>query len=155
MQNSFTIVRSRGRTWLFVPGSNKRYLAKAAECEADVLLLDLEDGVLPCDKQRGREMLAAYLGTPSGADVFVRVNAWQTGQLPADLDAVVQPGLDGICLPKAESAADVRRLADRLAGLEAQRGLESAPSASSPPSRARAPCLPPPTSRRPTRGSPA
>lgn len=123
MQISPTAMRSPGRSWLFVPGNNERYLAKANQCEADVLLLDLEDGVPPDDKQRGREMVAAYLATPSDKVRFVRVNALPTGLLPGDLEAVVRPGLDGVCLPKAESASDVLTLADRLDRLETRRGL--------------------------------
>jgi citrate lyase subunit beta/citryl-CoA lyase len=43
---------------------------------------------------------------------------------PDDLAAVVRPGLDGVVLPKANSADDVVRLADRLGALEAGAGVE-------------------------------
>jgi citrate lyase subunit beta / citryl-CoA lyase len=125
MQISPTVIKSPGRSWLFVPGNNERYMAKAAGCEADVLLLDVEDGVPADDKQRARKMVAACLATPSGKVRFVRVNAWSTGLLPDDLDAIVRPGLDGVCLPKVESPADVLKLAARLAELETTRGLQS------------------------------
>lgn len=123
MQISPATSISPGRSWLFVPGNNEHYLIKSAESEADALLLDLEDGVPAGEKERGREMIAASLATPSGKVRFVRVTAWPTGQLPDDLNAVVWTGLDGICLPKAESSAQILKLADRLAALESARGL--------------------------------
>lgn len=123
MQISSTAIRSPGRSWLFVPGNNERYLTKASSCEADVLLLDLEDGVPPHDKQGGRDMVVDSLATSSDKVRFVRVNGWSTGLLLDDIDAVVRPGIDGICMPKTESATDVLRLADRLGELEAARGL--------------------------------
>lgn len=123
MQISPTAIQSPGRSWLFVPGNNEHYLAKAAACEADVLLIDLEDGVPPECKKRGRGMVAACLATPSEKVRFVRINAWVTGLAPNDLDAVVRPGLDGVCLPKVESDTDVLTLTDQLAELETVRGL--------------------------------
>lgn len=123
MQIAPTAIQSPGRSWLFVPGNNHRYLAKAAECEADVLLLDLEDGVPTVDKQRGREMIAAALATPHDKALFVRINAWPTGLLPDDLSSVVRTGLDGVCLPKVESATDILKLAEHLAEREKAQGL--------------------------------
>ena len=105
MQISPATPISPGRSWLFVPGNNEHYLTKSAESEADALLLDLEDGV------------------PAGQIRFARVNGWQTGQLADDLKAVVRTGLDGICLPKAESPAQILKLAERLAAIESARGL--------------------------------
>jgi len=111
------------RSWLFVPGNSRRYIAKAAECDADALLLDLEDGVPPADKAMARAIIAEYLAEPSQRVRFVRVNALHTEMLQHDLDAVVQHNLDGICLPKVDTASDVRLLADHLTELERARGL--------------------------------
>jgi len=114
----------RPRSWMFVPGNKQRFLEKAAGSEADAVLLDLEDGVLPEDKQQGREMIAATLAAGwSGPLLYVRVNALSTPWLDDDLKAIVGPGLQGICLTKVNGADEVREVSARLARLEAERGL--------------------------------
>ncbi len=123
MKTPPTTIKSPGRSWLFVPGSNERYLTKSADSEADVLLLDLEDGVLSGEKQHARELVAACLATASDKVRFVRINAWSTGLLPDDLNAVVSCGIDGVCLPKVESPAEIVLLAERLTAIESTRGL--------------------------------
>jgi citrate lyase subunit beta/citryl-CoA lyase len=53
----------------------------------------------------------------------VRVNALDTGLAPDDLTAVVKPGLDAILIPKANGAADLESVGDRLDGLEKTAGM--------------------------------
>ena len=38
------------RSWLFVPADSEKKLTKAAGLEADALILDLEDAVMPDNK---------------------------------------------------------------------------------------------------------
>ncbi|TDD27895.1 CoA ester lyase [Kribbella turkmenica] len=119
--------RNPGRSWLFVPGNNPKFLTKSRSCGADVLLLDIEDGVPPNDKETARRMVADELDEPGPAPVrFVRVNSWQSGLTDSDLATVVRAGVGGICLPKAEDAASVTRLAAALDDLEHERGLPPA-----------------------------
>jgi citrate lyase subunit beta/citryl-CoA lyase len=53
----------------------------------------------------------------------VRLNGWGTGQLVADLDAVVLAGVDGVALAKTSSPDDVLALDRALTELELARGL--------------------------------
>lgn len=116
---------NRPRSWMFVPGNMPRFLQKAPASGADGVLLDLEDGVLPDDKQTAREMVAAKLREAwSGPLRYVRVNALSTPWLLDDLDAVVGEGLDGICLTKVARAEEVREVAAVLGFLEHRRGLD-------------------------------
>ncbi len=39
------MIMNRMRSWLFVPGDSEKKAAKAAQCDADVLIFDLEDSV--------------------------------------------------------------------------------------------------------------
>ena len=55
--------------------------------------------------------------------LYVRVNAVDTDFCYGDLVAVVQRGLDGIILPKVESAAGLATIDWLLAQLERERGL--------------------------------
>ncbi len=114
------------RSWMFVPGNRERFIHKAESSSADAVLLDIEDGVLPGEKAEARVMIAAALARSwSGPRRYVRVNALSTPWLTADLNAVVRPGLDGICLTKVTQAEDIRATAAALDRLEAERGLEA------------------------------
>lgn len=113
------------RSWLFVPGDSERKLARAADCGADVVIIDLEDSVAPDRKEAAREIAGDALAARAfgGALVHVRVNAFDTGMTPDDLAAVVRHTPDGIMLPKSGSGADVTRLDSMLRVAEAEAGL--------------------------------
>jgi citrate lyase subunit beta/citryl-CoA lyase len=111
------------RSMLFVPGSNARRVEKALGLDADAVILDLEDAVAAAEKPAARDAVVAALARPRSGLVYVRVNALDTEWCYRDLCAVVQPGLDGILLPKVERASDLH-IADWLVGaLEHERGL--------------------------------
>ena len=113
------------RSLLFVPGDSERKFARGAACGADVLILDLEDSVAPGQKDRAREHVASLLGAAAKRDwaFFVRINALDTGHTHDDMQAVVRPGLDGLMIPKANSAEDIKRIARHLDALEARAGM--------------------------------
>ena len=67
--------------------------------------------------------MAAALERPRQGLLYVRVNAVDTEFCYGDLVAVVQSGLDGIILPKVESAAGLATIDWLLAQLERDRGL--------------------------------
>jgi citrate lyase subunit beta/citryl-CoA lyase len=111
------------RSMLFVPGDNARRVEKALGLAADAVILDLEDAVAAAEKPAARTAVAAALARPRSGLAYVRVNALGTEWCYRDLCAVVQPGLDGILLPKAERGCDLH-IADWLIGaLERERGL--------------------------------
>lgn len=112
------------RSWMFVPGNRDRFIRKAYGSSADAILLDIEDGVLPAEKADARRMIGEALGDPTPGPLrYVRVNALSTPWTGDDLQAVVRPGLAGICLTKVVTANDVLRCAAQLDDLERQRGL--------------------------------
>jgi citrate lyase subunit beta / citryl-CoA lyase len=106
------------RSWMFVPGNSERFLAKAAESDADCVLLDLEDGVLPNAKQTGRAMVAQALRVPFRPQRYVRLNAVATPWFDEDLDAVIPAAPDGVCLPKCAEPGEVAAVAARIDELE-------------------------------------
>jgi citrate lyase subunit beta/citryl-CoA lyase len=116
----------RMRSWMFVPGHSTKMIDKSLTLAADVIMLDLEDGVVPAQKAAARPLVAAGLGKPHTAGEparFVRVNGLQTTDLALDLDAVVVPGLEGLIVPKVETVEEVATVAIMLDLLERQRGL--------------------------------
>ena len=63
------------RSFLFVPADDPRKLAKATQSSAHVLVLDLEDAVLPDRKAAARKLLAEW-AAPGHAStrLWVRIN---------------------------------------------------------------------------------
>jgi citrate lyase subunit beta / citryl-CoA lyase len=111
------------RSWMFVPGNKERFLVKAASSDADCVLLDLEDGVLPDSKLDARAMVAAALRTTFAPQRYVRINAAPTPWFSDDLAAVVPAAPNGVCLPKCDDARQVRDLSARLDDLEEAAGV--------------------------------
>jgi len=66
--------------------------------------------------------LVKYAGS-GGAQVYVRINNWETEMTNDDLEAVVWEGLDGVTLAKTGHPDDVKRLDWKLEELERRRGI--------------------------------
>lgn len=115
------------RTLLFTPGNNMRMIDKVCSLAMDAIIYDLEDAVPMSDKQTARSFVRDSLQKAAQGNIciFVRVNGWDTGLLEDDLNAVVQPGLNGVVLPKAESPEDIEKLSEQLDLLEKERGLQA------------------------------
>lgn len=111
------------RSFLFAPGNHPRRVAKALTLDADVVILDLEDAVAVSEKAGTRPVVVAALAQERRCLGFVRVNAFDTPFCKDDLEAVVRPGVDGIVLPKVESAFQIESVENAIAGLEKQHGL--------------------------------
>ena len=115
----------RWRSLLFVPAHVERFIARAHERGADGVILDLEDAVPAERKPEGRAMLGASIAsiTRNGTAAMVRVNH-SLRHIGRDLEAAVLPGLTALVLPKVEDTGFVRDVADAVAELEVERGLQ-------------------------------
>lgn len=109
------------RSLLYVPGNSLKFLEKAGQRGADVVIIDLEDAVPEAEKTRARDMLAETVPmvAAAGSQVFVRVN--MTERLYEDAVAATKAGADALYLPKVNDVAQLHRLADHLAGFETDR----------------------------------
>lgn len=95
------------RSTLAVPASNMRMIHKAADSDADVVLLDLEDAVAPPDKAQARAQAITALNgidwAGRGKTVSVRINGLDSPYMYRDVvDIMEQAGdrLDTIMIPK-------------------------------------------------------
>lgn len=108
------------RSMLFVPSDSEKKLARAGSCGADILVLDLEDSVLPDRKPIARDMTRDYLrAAAKRTDLWVRVNDLASGEMLKDLAKVVPAAPAGIILPKIRGPEDVRTVGCYLDALEA------------------------------------
>jgi citrate lyase beta subunit len=116
---------TRRRAILVVPAAPSAKLDKGRSLEADEVVIDLEDAVVPGLKDEARSAVAAALAEQFAApSVAVRVNAIGTPWCHLDLAAVAGCARERVTvvLPKVESAGDLA-FADRLlAGAEAAAG---------------------------------
>ncbi len=113
------MAEGRRRSLLYLPGSSERMMEKAGSRGADVLVLDLEDGVHPEQKAEARGLVRDALREVDFGDseVWVRVNAAASPWFPEDVSMAAAARPAGTILPKVESAAAVDRLAGALPGL--------------------------------------
>jgi citrate lyase subunit beta/citryl-CoA lyase len=98
-------------------------VANALSFSADAVILDLEDAVATAEKRAARDAVVSALALPRRPLLYVRVNATDTEFCYGDLVAVVRPGLDGVVLPKVESATALATIDWLLAQLEREHGL--------------------------------
>ena len=101
------------RSWMFVPGHRQRMIDKALGLDADAIMLDIEDGVAPNEKDAARKNIGDSLGrakAPGTPARYVRINAIGHARMDADLEAVVRPGLEGLVCPKVDTAEEVRKV---------------------------------------------
>jgi len=111
------------RSFLFAPGNHPRRVEKALTLDADAVILDLEDAVAIAEKPATRGAIVTAYAQPRSGLLYVRVNAADTEFCHGDFVAIVRPGLDGIILPKVESAATIQTIDWLLGNLERERDL--------------------------------
>lgn len=99
------------RSMLFIPGNNEKFILKAADCEADAIIFDMEDAVPYSEEQKARDLLNKHLEKEifDGKQIFIRVNELGTVSLLADMELLKHENVMGIVPPKIDSVADVNK----------------------------------------------
>jgi len=121
------------RSWMFVPGNKQRMIEKSLGVAVDAVMMDIEDGVAPAEKDTARKQIAACLdqvaaqlksGKPLRTPArFVRINAVGHERSRDDLAIVVRPGLEGLVVPKVEASEQVKSVSQTLDQRELELGL--------------------------------
>lgn len=120
----------RRRSVLIAPASDERKALKALHSDADEVVLDLEDAVVPAQKQMARDTAVRLADEhAAGRTVSVRINAPDSPWYADDVAAVSQCAhLTGIVLPKVHSRRDIEdvdRALEHNSGLRIQALLET------------------------------
>ncbi len=113
------------RSLIIAPADEKR-LAEALASGADALAVDLAQAAAEkraAARATAAEFLKQARASGQGPALVVRVNALDTGETDADLDAVMGSSPDAILLPGSFGAASVQQLSAKLAVREADFAL--------------------------------
>ncbi len=114
---------SRFRSRLYLPGNTPKYFINTRLHAPDIVILDLEDSVASEEKDAARILVRhALRSVDFGVSArFVRINSGSTGE--RDIASVVGNSLDGILIPKCESADQVTRVAQQCLSQDAEPAL--------------------------------
>ena len=117
------------RSFLFVPADSEKKLAKAGDCRADALILDLEDAVPKDARPKARQIAREFISGASNAEVWVRINPLDSADALDDLREILPTAPFGIVLPKPEGARDVNQLSMLIDVLEQESELPAGQTA--------------------------
>lgn len=111
-------IQSR-RSFIFSPGTDPSMFGKALKSGADIVCVELEDGVAPQHKNMARANMLAIFAEPQaddGVERIVRVNMLGSPEGEADLAAVLETETPppALMMPKVNNPEEVRRVADAL-----------------------------------------
>lgn len=135
-----SVIQSR-RSFIFSPGTDPSMFGKALASGADIVCVELEDGVAPQHKDAARENMLGIFAEPQaddGVERIVRINMLGSPEGEADLSAVLDAASPppALMLPKVNAPEEVRRVAEALEGvghttrlqviIETNPGLEAA-----------------------------
>ncbi|HET7344262.1 MAG TPA: CoA ester lyase [Nitrososphaeraceae archaeon] len=114
------------RSLIFVPSNVKRFINKSKVVNADIICFDLEDSVPVNEKAVARQtiMQALTQRTEYKSNVYIRINSFESGLAPLDLNAIIRKGIDGIVIPKVNDKIEFSKLVDLISTLEQKRGIE-------------------------------
>ena len=110
------------RSWLLAPMSQPERIIAAPDSGADAIVLDLAEFVPEQQKPEARKAVRDALepAKRGGAEVFVQIDP---ELMLADLRAAIWPGIDGIVISRAETAAQITWADSVISELESQRGM--------------------------------
>jgi (S)-citramalyl-CoA lyase len=111
-------IQSR-RSFIFSPGTDPSMFGKALKSGADIVCVELEDGVAPQHKDMARANMLAIFAEPQaddGVERIVRVNMLGSPEGEADLAAVLETETPppALMMPKVNNPEEVQRVADAL-----------------------------------------
>jgi (S)-citramalyl-CoA lyase len=114
------------RNFLFVPGTRPDRFSKALAAGPDMVTVDLEDAVIPPQKDRARALaMPLFDGAADRVERVLRINSLRTPFGLKDLLAIIEHPSppDAVMLPKVESADEVRIVAALLGRVARPVGL--------------------------------
>jgi len=115
------------RSMLFIPGNKEKLLSKVATVNSDGVVLDLEDSVPFSEKDVARRLILGILDTLEQykKKVYVRVNGLSTGFIKKDISGIIHKNLDGLMIPKVETAKEVKDIEEIVRCIAVDKKLDA------------------------------
>ncbi|MCF4166607.1 aldolase/citrate lyase family protein [Zavarzinia compransoris] len=109
MEQHAPSARIAPRNVLFASVENESLLARVGADVVDAVILDLEDEVVPANKDAARALLAPRIAAlPSRITVFIRTNSVRAPWFADDMRVITGlPRVDAVVVPKVESGAEL------------------------------------------------
>ena len=125
---SLSLIKSR-RSFIFTPATNPRMHLKAISSGADIVCIELEDGIAPHEKTEARENGIKLLADPaefSAVEHVIRINSTRTKFGIEDIHAITQEKsfATTIMLPKVKNPEEVKWLDALLSDLESKANIQ-------------------------------
>lgn len=114
------------RSLIWVGGDNDAKLQAALASNADAICFDVEDGVLPQNKELARQKIAENLRTCDFGkkEVGVRINGIYTDYWKRDLEVILPAKPNFFRLPKSNNVEDILMLDKLVSEFEDEQGME-------------------------------
>ncbi|MEO1927606.1 MAG: aldolase/citrate lyase family protein [Nautiliaceae bacterium] len=105
---TFNLPKTKKRSVLMVSGHQVKHLNKIDELKADVIMLNLEDGVPKEKKEIARVMIGVFLSRIEKIDkeIVIRVNALDEGGIK-DIEFLKQFNFNAFRIPKINSTEEI------------------------------------------------
>jgi citrate lyase subunit beta/citryl-CoA lyase len=112
------------RSRLYLPGNESKFMLNAGLHKPDGIILDLEDGVAPPEKDAARTLVRNALRSIDfkGSERMVRINQGDRGL--EDLEFIAAQNVHVVLIPKVESAEQVIAVDKKIAELLAAKGID-------------------------------
>jgi len=112
------------RSWLYVPGDSRRKIEKAAASDADVVILDLEDGIAASNREAAIETVIEALRSLDfgGSERIVRLSvpvSLGMERIYEEIAAIAPAKPDGWLLPKVSDEWEIVKVNQSLFAAEA------------------------------------
>lgn len=113
------------RSRLYLPGNEPKFFINASLHKPDGIILDLEDSVLPSEKDAARILVRNALRNVDFGECekMVRINQGSLGLL--DLEAIIPQNPHMILIPKVETGEHVRAIDSKINSIKKEMNLSN------------------------------
>lgn len=114
------------RSLLMIAGCDAADIAKAQRSIADMIVIDLAEPIEHSERIASRRIVGEAIDAIHGANrpIAVRIPPSGSGELNADIEAIVRPALSAVILAGAEAPQDSRDIDVQLRKYELQHNME-------------------------------
>ena len=118
----------RLRSFMYLPASNRKFIEKAIDCNADAIILDMEDSVPESRRAEARDNIIEYDNNgflKKRGNVYIRINPIGTKDFVEDITRLTLDSVDGFMPSKIDTPDDLVFIDKLLSFFELKKGFET------------------------------